>query len=138
MKTLILLFALTLNFPAFGADIATGADDVAQEVLAKSIANYTYNHGEVFGKNALVLFDINQEQSEFEVSITNEEQNPYKAFFMKTFIQDKKVFLKLEASRSYLRHERRLSENKHLSRRELMHKIEMRLQEMLETINANI
>lgn len=120
------------------ADIATDINYDVQAELANKVATYTNQHSEIFGKNAVLLFDINKYKSEFEISLLNENNKEFKAFSLRTFIKDQKVNLKLEATRDYLKFEKQLSENSDLSNKELKQKIRTHLNQVLETINSNV
>lgn len=125
-------------FKPVHAEIATGEDYTTQEVLAKKVADFTQENAEMFGKNALVVFDINKYKSEYEVMLTNAKDKAFKAFSLRTFIKNKKIFLKLEATRDYLRFEKHLEENDGMSGREVKQKIQSELNQILETINSHV
>lgn len=120
------------------AQIATGEDYTTQEALAKKVAEFTQEHTDLFGANAMVIFDINKYKSEFEVRLVNEKSKAFKAFSLRTFIKNQKIFFKLEATRDYLRFEKHLEENDGMSGRELKQKIQLHLSQILETINSNV
>jgi hypothetical protein len=116
-------------FKPVSVQIATNFNFDEQEKLAQNVKTFLENHGEVFGDNVSVESDIKKYKSDFSITF---DKNGMNAFELRTVIRNKKVELKLEVKRAYLKALR--NENPTMGRKEVKEKLMNEMKEILSQI----
>ncbi len=116
-------------FKPVSVEIATNYNYDEQEKLAEKVKSFLENHGDVFGDKVSVESDVKKYKSDFSITF---EKNGMNAFELRTVIKNKKVDLKLEVKRAYLKAMR--AENPSLGRKEVKEKLMNEMKEILSQV----